>query len=76
MITYKINVLEELIKAGYTTYLLRKRNYLSETTISNLRKGKPITMDALNAVCCMLHKRPQDIIDFVVSDEEKIKYYI
>lgn len=76
MITYKINVLEELGKNGYTTYILRKNKYLSETTIGNLRAGKPVTMGALDAICVMLRKQPADIIKFDISDDDKIKYFI
>ncbi len=76
MLKYKINVLEELINKGYTTYVLRKNRYLSETTLSNLRAGKPITMGALDAICVMLRKSPEEIIEFSISDEDKIKYFI
>lgn len=76
MITYKINVLEELGKKGYTTYVLRKNKYLSETTIGNLRVGKAVTMGALDAICVMLRKTPEEIINFEISDNDKIKYFI
>ena len=76
MITYKINVLEELVEKGYTTYVLRKNKYLSETTIANLRAGKPVTMGALDAICIMLRKEPKDVINFEISNEDKIKYFV
>lgn len=76
MITYKINVLEELKKKGYTTYILRKNKYLSETTIANLRADKPVTMGALDAICIMLRKRPEEVINFEISDNDKVKYFI
>ena len=73
MFSYKIDVLEELKNKGYTTYVLRKNKYLSETTISNLRNGKPITMKALDAICIMLRKTPEEIIDFQISDDDFIE---
>lgn len=76
MITYKIDVLEELKAKGYTTYVLRKNKYLSETTLGNLRAGKAVTMAALDAICIMLRKKPEDIINFEISDNDKIKYFI
>lgn len=76
MITYKIDVLEELKEKGYTTYILRKNKYLSETTIGNLRSKKPVTMGALDAICVMLRKSPEEIIDFTISDADKIKYFV
>lgn len=76
MIRYKIDVLEELKDKGYTTYILRKNKYLSETTIANIRSGKPVTMGALDAICVMLRKRPEQIIEFEISDSDKVKYFI
>ena len=76
MIKFKLDILEELKKKGYTTYILRKKRYLSETTIANIRAGKPITMNALDAICIMLRLQPEDIIDFEISDEDKIKFFI
>ena len=76
MIKYKINILDELKKKGYSTYVLRKNKYLSETTIANIRENKPITLQALDAICVMLRKKPQDIIDMEITPEDKIKYFI
>lgn len=76
MISYRIDILEELKSKGYTTYILRKKKYLSETTIANIRAGKPITMNALDAICVMLRKTPEEVIDFEISDSDKIKYFV
>ncbi len=76
MIDYKIDVLEELKNKGYTTYVLRKNKYLSETTIANIRARKPITMNALDAICVMLRKTPEEILRFEISDSDKIKYFV
>lgn len=76
MIKYKIDILKELKDKGYTTYVLRKNKYLSETTLANIREGKPVTMGALDAICVMLRKRPEEVIDFEISDNDKIKYFV
>ena len=76
MFSYKMDVLEELKKRGYTTYVLRKEKYLSQTTLANLRHGKPLNIESLNAICVMLRKPPEDILSFSISDEEKVKYFI
>ena len=76
MINYKIDILEKLKNKGYTTYVLRKNRYLSETTIANIRAGKPVTMNALDAICIMLRKTPEEVINFEISDGDKIKYFV
>ena len=38
MIIYKINVIDELNKHGYTNSILRDNNFLSQATLTNLRR--------------------------------------
>ena len=76
MISYKIDILKELKSKGYTTYVLRKNRYLSETTIGNIRAGKPVTMSALDAICVMLRKNPEEIINFEITDSDKIRFFV
>ena len=33
-------------------------------------------MKSLNAICCMLRKNIQDVIEIEITDEEKIKYFV
>jgi putative transcriptional regulator len=70
MIKYKLDVQEELKKKGYTSYIIRKNKYLSEGTLAK------INMKSLNAICCMLRKNVDDVIDIEITDDEKIKYFI
>ena len=39
MIRYKIDILDELKKAGYSSYRMRNKKILSEGTIQKLRTG-------------------------------------
>ena len=48
MIIYKINVIDELNKHGYTNSILRDNNFLSQATLTNLRRGGNITIATLN----------------------------
>ena len=64
MIVYKIDVLESLKSAGYTTTRLRKEKLLGENIIQYLRQGKPVGIDSINKLCRMLDKQPGDIIEY------------
>lgn len=75
MITYKVNILEELGKRGYTCNRMRKEKILSESTMQNIRKGKNITTETINTICIILRCQPSDIIQVEPTDEEKIKYF-
>ena len=74
MIIYKINVIDELNKHGYTNSILRDNNFLSQATLTNLRRGGNITIATLNILCLLLDCQPGDIIEISASEEEKKKY--
>lgn len=75
MIKYKIDVLAELSKKGYTTTRIRKDKLISEATLTKIRKGENINTSTLNTLCVMLRCQPSDILEVVPTDEEKIKYF-
>lgn len=75
MIKYKIDVIKELSKRGYTQSRLRSEKILPGQTLINLRYGKSITLDTLNKICLITRLQPGDILEVVATDEEKIKYF-
>ena len=75
MIKYKIDVQAELVKRGYTTYRIKQDNILPGQTLSNLKNGKMVNMETLGKICVMLRCQPGDIIESVITDEEKIKFF-
>ncbi|MGN1339339.1 MAG: helix-turn-helix domain-containing protein [Oscillospiraceae bacterium] len=64
-IKYKINVLDALKKAGYSTYRLRKEKILAESTMQKFRDGEIVTADNLALVCSLLNCQPGDILEYV-----------
>lgn len=75
MFRYKIDILQALKDKGYTTYKLRVNKFLSETAIASLRKGDMVSVDAINSICVMLRCKPEQIIEFTITDEEKIRFF-
>ena len=65
MIVYKIDVLDSLKEAGYTTTRLRKEKLLNESAIQYLREGKPVGAKALDNICRLLDMQPGNIIKYV-----------
>lgn len=62
---FKIDVLEALKAKGYTTYVLRKENILSQSTLQKLREGKGLSWENLARVCALLNCQPGDLIEYV-----------
>jgi len=65
-IKYKIDILEELKAAGFSSYRLRKEQLLGEATIQQLREGGPISLKALDVICGLLDCQPGDVLGRVV----------
>lgn len=70
-LTYKINVLEALKRAGYTTYRLRSEKLIAESAIQKLRNGEMIGIINLETICKLLNCQPGDILQFVQDHDEK-----
>ena len=63
-IKYKIDILDALKDAGYSTYRLRKDKLLSEGVIQSLRTNKMISLDNVAQICALLGCQPGDILKY------------
>ena len=65
LLKYKIDVLESLKEAVYTTTRLRREKLLNESAIQYLREGKPVGPVPLNQICKLLDMQPGNILKYV-----------
>lgn len=72
MIKYKIDVLNELKKAGYNSGVLRDKKLLSQATIQQIRDGKTPGIKTLNVICELLKKQPGYILEWVPDDTREV----
>lgn len=74
-IRYKIDVLETLKAAGWSTYRLgaRGEKIIGERTIQMLREGRPVSFEILSRVCGLLHCQPGDILEYVEDGPEDVQ---
>ena len=68
MIKYKIDVLQALKNAGFTTYRLRKDKILGEATIQKLRNFELVSWENINTICRLLSCQPGDILKYVKDE--------
>lgn len=64
MLKYKIDVLQAITEAGYTSYQIRKEKLLGENALQAVRDNKMIGMKALDQLCSLLDLQPGDIIEY------------
>ena len=67
---FKVNVLDKLKEAGYTTYRIRKDKLLSESTVQKLRGGEALAWENIEAICRLLGCQPGDIMEYVEGEAE------
>ena len=69
MLRYKMNVLQHLKEAGYSTYRVRAEKVLSEGTMQRLRTGSTaISVESLGILCNILQCQPGDILEWIPEE--------
>ena len=74
MLVYKMNVMEEFKKAGWTNYNLQtKHNRFGEAQIGSsqikyLKDGKVPGTSTIDAICKILDVQPGDLIEYIPDD--------
>lgn len=63
-IVYKVDVIEKLKEAGYSTYRIRKERLLGEATLQKIRLGEPVSWENIATICSLLRCQPGDIIAY------------
>lgn len=69
-IRYKIDVLDALKTAGYSTYRLRKDKLLGQSQMQLIRDGAVVYGDCLNKLCELLNLQPGDIIEYIPDEND------
>lgn len=62
---------ETMNKKGITKYALIYKYGISSNTLRRMSHGEAITTSTINELCLILHCKPQDILSFEVTEEEK-----
>ena len=74
MLEYKIDVINELRKAGINTTKAKKTGIFGQATMKKFKENDTsISLDNLNRLCCILEMQPRDIIKYVETDEDREK---
>lgn len=62
---YKIDVVDALKAKGFYPQKIRKEKLLSESTMTKLRRGEPVSWENLETICKLLECQPGDIIEYI-----------
>ena len=63
-IQYKVDILAELKKIGYTTTKIRDENLLGQCYLQQLRRGELVSWKAIETICELLNCQPGDLLEY------------
>ena len=64
-IRYKVDVLVELKKKGYTSTKIREGKLIGQSYLQQLRHGELVSWKTLDTICALLECQPGDLIEYV-----------
>lgn len=62
---------ETMNKRGITKYTLIYKYGISSNTLRRMSNNEPITTTTINELCLILKCKPQDILNFEITEEER-----
>lgn len=74
MFVYKMNLLKEFEKIGWTGYTLQRNRDetgkipFGSSQVHYMRNGKMIGITSLETACRLLNKQPGDLIEYIPDD--------
>lgn len=68
-VKYKIDVLEALKNAGFSTYKMRREKLLGESVLQQLRRGDLVSWTNIGTICGMLNCQPGDLVEYIPESE-------
>lgn len=71
MLRYKIDILDALKQAGFSTYKIRKDKLIGEAQMQKIRVGEIASKDTLNTICRLLNCQPGDILEYVPDEPDQ-----
>lgn len=72
LIDYKINIIEELKKAGINTTTARETGIFAQSTMKKFKENDTnISLEVLNRLCCILEMQPRDLIKFIETEDDR-----
>ena len=70
-IRYKVDVMAELKKKGYTSTKIREEKLIGQSYLQQLRHGELVSWKTLDTICSLLECQPGDLVEFVRDDVQE-----
>ena len=72
-IRYKVDILEELKKKGYSSTKIRNDKLIGQSYLQQLRHNELVSWKTLDTICGLLDCQPGDLIEYVNEPVEGVQ---
>ena len=72
-IRYKVDILEELKKKGYSSTRIRNDKLIGQSYLQQLRNNELVSWKTLNTICGLLECQPADLIEDVKDADRGVQ---
>ena len=63
-IRYKVNIMEKLKEAGYSSYRIRNEKMIGERALQQIRQGDLVSWAVMCKLCELLQCQPGDLVEY------------
>ena len=70
-IKYKIDVMQALKEAGYSSTRIRNEKLIGQSYLQQIRHGEIVSTACMNKLCELLNCQPGDIIEYVEESKDQ-----
>ena len=72
-IKYKIDIMSELKKAGFTTTKIREEKLIGQSYLQQIRKGEIVSWKTIETLCELLDCQVGDLVEYVKDPAEGVQ---
>ena len=72
-IRYKLDIMAELKKAGYTSTKIREEKLIGQSYLQQLRHGELVSWKTIDTICALLNCQPGDLVEYVEDPMEGVQ---
>ena len=70
-IRYKVDILAELKKKGYSSTRIREEKLIGQSYLQQLRRWELVSWKTLDTICALLDCQPGDLIEFIPAEVQE-----
>ena len=67
-IRYKVDILAELKKKGYSSTRIREEKLIGQSYLQQIRHGEIVSWKTIETICALLECQPGDLIEYYAED--------